>query len=320
MFSFLVTGANGFIGRYLVAALIRRGFAVKQAVRCPGQACGPVGEVHAVGDIGPDTDWDSALDRIDVVVHLAARVHCLRDRATDPVNEFRNTNVLATERLARRSAAKGVRRLVYLSSIGVNGKQNVDGAFTERDPPSPHDAYTTSKWEAEKILGVVTQQTGLETVILRPPLVYGPGNPGNFLRLLNLVSSGWPLPLRAFSGRRSLVFAGNLVDAIILCATHPDAAGHTYLVRDGEDISTSELVQRLATLMGRSSRLFSFPPSWLRRMGALTGKVADVDRLLNPLLVDDSRIRAELGWRPPYSLADGLRETVTWFVAGRQAP
>lgn len=314
---FLVTGANGFIGRHLVAVLARRGFVVKQAVRRNEAVPHPDGEILAVGDIGPDTDWDAALDRVDVVVHLAARVHCLNERAMDPANKYMITNVLGAERLARRAAAKGVRRLVYLSSIGANGKQNVSGVFTEQDPLSPHDAYSSSKWEAEKILRIVAQQTGLETVILRPPLVYGPGNPGNFLRLLKLVASGWPLPLQEVNERRSFVYVGNLVDAIIRCAIHPDATGQTYLVRDGEDISISELVHRLTDLMGKPSRLFSFPPSVLRWMGRVIGKSADIDRLLNSLVVDDSKIRTTLGWQPPYTLADGLRETVLWFVAER---
>lgn len=314
MSSFLVTGANGFIGRHLVSTLAQRGFAVKQAVR---QKTELTDGIYAIGDIGPNTDWDSALDHVDIVVHLAARVHCLDHKTAVSANEYKITNVLGTERLARRAAANGVRRLVYLSSIGVNGSQSGTGIFAEDDRPDPYDAYTSSKWEAEKILGTVAHQTGLEIVILRPPLVYGRGNPGNFLRLLRLVSSGWPLPLRAFNERRSLVFVGNLVDAIIRCAIHSDAAGQTYLVRDGEDISTSELVQRLTELMGRSSRLFSVPPSWLRLMGMVIGKSADIDRLLNPLILDDSKIRVTLGWQPPFSLADGLRETVSWFVAER---
>ena len=320
MHVFLVTGASGFIGHHLVLALRQRGFSVKQTARRRPRDPEPSDGIHMVGDIGPATDWDSALDRVDVVVHLAARVHLRKDGASDPENEYRITNVLGTERLARRAAASGVRRLVYLSSIGVNGRQSGAGVFTEQDPPSPYDAYTLSKWEAEKALRAVASETGLETVILRPPLVYGPGNPGNFLRLLELAASGRPLPLRALDNRRSLLFVGNLVDAIICCASHPGAAGQTYLVRDGDDVSTSELIRRLAELMGRPARLFSFPPSLLRGMAKMIGKSADIDRLMNSLVLDDSKIRTTLGWRPPFSLADGLRETVAWFVAGRSAP
>lgn len=317
MSRFLVTGASGFIGHHLVPALRQRGYPVTQAVRCRASLEESSGGIFAVGDIGPDTDWDAALNQVDVVVHLAARVHVLKESATDPSREFRVANVLGTERLARCAVAKGVRRLVYLSSIGVNGNQSGLKIFTEQDEPCPYDAYTISKWEAEEALRAVAIETGLEIVILRPPLVYGAGNPGNFLRLLELVSSGWPLPLRAFNNRRSLIFVGNLVDAIIHCAVHPDAAGQTYLVRDGEDISTSGLVQRLAELMRRSSRLFSFPPSLLRSMVMVIGKCDAIDRLLNPFALDDSKIRTTLGWQPPFTLADGLKETVSWFVKKR---
>ena len=314
MSRFLVTGASGFIGHHLVPALRQRGFSVTQAVRRHAGSEESSGGIFAVGDMGPDTDWGAALNQVDVVVHLAARVHVLKDSASDPSREFRVANVLGTERLARSAAAKGVRRLIYLSSIGVNGNQSGLKVFTEQDEPRPYDAYAVSKWEAEEALRAVAVETGLEIVILRPPLVYGPGNPGNFLRLLELVSSGWPLPLRAFNNRRSLIFVSNLVDAIIHCALHPAAAGQTYLVKDGEDVSTPGLIRRLAVLMGRSPRLISFPPSLLRWAAKIMGKSADIDRLMGSLVVDDSKIRAMLGWQPPYSLAYGLRETVTWYI------
>lgn len=314
MVDFLVTGANGFIGRRLVSALKGRGYSVRQAVRRPPDRREIADDVFVVGDIGPDTDWNPALDQVNVVVHLAAHAHVLGDCARDSLQEFRVTNVLATKRLASMAATKGVQRLVYLSSIGVNGIHSGMGVFAERDRPQPHDAYSISKREAEDSLRAIEQETGLEVVILRPPLVYGPGNRGNVLRLLELVSSGWPLPLRQISNRRSLIFVDNLVDAIIHCAAHPRAAGHTYLVKDGEDISTPELIRRLAGLMGRPARLVSFPLSWLRWAARLARKSVEFDRLTGSLIIDDSKIRSALGWQPPYGLAHGLKETVAWFV------
>jgi nucleoside-diphosphate-sugar epimerase len=316
---FLVTGASGFIGHHLVSELRLRGSSVKQAVRCHADLKKTSDDIITIGSIGPDTDWEAALNQVDVVVHLAARVHLLKDKATDPTNEYKITNVLGTERLARCAAANGVRRLVYLSSIGVSGNHSSTGVFTEQIKPSPYDVYTFSKWEAENILQAVADETGLEVIILRPPLVYGPGNPGNFLRLLELVSTGWPLPLRTLNSRRSLIFVGNLVDAIIHCADHPNATGQTFLVRDGEDISIFELIQRLAKLMGRSPHLFSFPPSLLRWAAKMTGKSSDIDRLMNTLVLDDSKIRTMLGWRPPFSLENGLQLTVAWFVGEKSA-
>lgn len=312
---FLVTGANGFVGRHLLRFLAQQGMPAIGAVRRPvAIAANQV----AVGDIGPGTEWRPALENIDTVIHLAARAHVLKEQASDSLTEFRRTNLSGTVNLARQAADNGVRRLIYISSIGVNGNQSGRKAFTERDAPDPQDAYSISKWEAEEALRALAVETEIEIVILRPPLVYGPGNPGNFLRLLELVASGWPLPLRAINNHRSLMFVGNLVDAIICCATHPGAAGQTYLVRDGEDISTPELIRRLAVLMGQTPRLMSFPPSWLRWLAKLAGKSGEIERLSGSLIVDDSKIRATLGWRPPYSSAYGLRETVAWYMNGRQ--
>ncbi len=316
---FLVTGAHGFIGNHLTAALAQRGFTVKKAVRRCLENSKTISDVFAVGDVGPTTDWGAALEQVDVVVHLAARVHLLvKDNAKDSANEYRITNVLGTERLARQAAASGVRRLVYLSSIGVNGDQSGAGVFTEQDKPSPHNAYSCSKWEAEQVLQSVAKETGLEIVILRPPLVYGPGNPGNFLRLLEIVSSGWPLPLRGIDNRRSLLFVGNLTDAIIHCTTQAAASGQVYLVKDGENISTAELIRRLAQIMARPARLFSFPLSLLRWMAKVAGRSADADRLMGSLIVDDSKIRSTLGWKPPYSMMQGLKETVAWYLHNKK--
>lgn len=309
----MVTGANGFVGQHLVSALLERGHSVKQVVRVNRGAVNRTGEIIVIGDIGPDSDWDAALQGVDVIVHLAAHVH--HDHETsDVMNSYHRVNVLGTEKLARRAAVNGVRRFVYISSVGVNGKASLLEPLTEEDKVHPYNPYTFSKWQAEEILARIALDTGLELVIIRPPLVYGPGNPGNFRRLLKLVATGIPLPLRSINNRRSLIYVDNLVDAIILCSMHPDAAGNTYLVRDGDDISTPELVSRLATLMGISPRIVSFPTLLVRWGGKISGKSAEIVPLLDSLQIDDSKIRGSLGWRPPCTLSTGLRETVKWFT------
>lgn len=312
MTRFLVTGANGFVGRHLTGELLRRAHSVREVMRHESSASAGR-DVFISGDIGPATDWGAALDDVDVVVHLAARAHVLREKAVNPLDLFRAINVLGTARLARSAAAKGVRRLVYLSTVGVNGNHSRPDGFTEQDRPCPHNDYALSKWEAEQALRTTAGETGLEIVVLRPPLVYGPGNPGNFLRLLQLIDSGWPLPLGALNNRRSMLFVGNLVDAIIRCALYPDIAGHTYLIKDGEDVSVPELVRRLAFLMERPPRLVSLPPALLRWTAKMAGRSAEADTLMSFLVVDDSKIRSELEWRPPYGLAHGLKETVAWY-------
>ncbi len=335
MTTVLVTGANGFVGRGVVDALSKSGFGVRAAVRCGGRALSLAGYEVAIGDIGSDTSWEEALIGVNRVVHLAARVHVMHDSVTDPLAEFRKVNVFGTERLAREAARAGVRRLIYVSSIKVNGEQapgpyssqiastqippsppllkgGTLRAFSEGDEPNPQDPYGVSKWEAEQALHRVAQETGLEVVIVRPPLVYGPGVGANFLRLLRFVHKGVPLPFGAIKNQRSLVYVGNLVDAIITCLEHPAAAGQTYLVSDGEDVSTPELIRRIATSLGRPARLLPVPPALLRVAGQLTGKSAEVERLLDSLVIDSSKIRRELGWHPPYSMDQGLKETANW--------
>jgi UDP-N-acetyl-alpha-D-quinovosamine dehydrogenase len=246
------------------------------------------------------------------VVHLAGRTHRVREHAMEALNEYRRINVEGTRRLAEHAAAAGVRRLVFLSSIKVNGESS-DRPFTEDDAPRPEDAYGISKWEAEQALARVAGKTRLDVTILRPPLVYGPGVAGNFLRLLDLVAHGVPLPFASIENRRSLLYVGSLVAAILKAITAPQAAGRTYLVSDGEDTSTPDLVRKLARELGVGTRLFSCPPLLLEKVAALVGRHRDLERLTGSLQADVSRICRELAWRPPYTLVQGLAQTARWY-------
>lgn len=311
----LVTGATGFVGRALVPALAERGHAVRSAVRRAGS--GLLGEV-AVGEIGPETDWSAALQGVDVVIHLAARVHVMQDTAADPLAAFRRVNTDGTERLARQAAEAGVRRLVLVSSIKVNGER-AERPFTELDPPRPEDPYGISKAEAEAVLRRVAEEAGLEAVVVRPPLVYGPGVGGNFARLLALVERGLPLPLGAVDNRRSLVGRCNLVDFLVRCAEHPAAAGETFLVSDGEDLSTAELIRRLARALDRPVRLWPVPPALLYAAGRVTGRTAVVERLCGSLQIDSRKGRERLGWAPPATVEEELARTAAAWRAASTA-
>ncbi|MBX3662255.1 MAG: SDR family oxidoreductase [Burkholderiales bacterium] len=308
----LVTGAGGFVGRALCAALQQEKLTAIAALRRIPGGTGLAQEI-AVGDLGPDTDWQSALQGVGCVVHLAARTHVLNDRSADPLAEYRRINVTATEHLARQAASCGVRRFVFLSSIKVNGEATSTRPYSEHDAPRPEDAYGISKREAEDALRAIGSETGMEIVILRPPLVYGPGVKGNFLQLLKTVAKGLPLPLASIDNRRSLVYVGNLVDAIITCIREPAAAGKTFLVSDGEDLSTPEMIRRLARAMGRSPRLLPCPPALLALAARLLGREAAFRRLSGSLAVDSSLLRETLGWQPRYSVNQGFSATVQWY-------
>jgi len=312
----LVTGANGFIGRVVCEALVASGRTVRRAVRAPVP---DFPDAVAVGEIGADTDWRAALAGASHVVHLAARTHVLRETAADPLSEYRRVNVHGTERLARSAAACGVRRMLFLSSVKVNGERTGERPCTESDAPRPEDAYGVSKWEAEQALARIAAETGLEVVVLRPPLAYGPGVKGNFLRLVNLVARGVPLPLGAIANRRSFVFAGNLADAIVKALAAPPAAGKTWLVNDGEDVSTPELVRLLAQSLGVKPRLLPVPLAVLGLAASLSGRRNELARLAGSLQVDSTRIRRELGWRPPFTLAQGLEQTAQWYLQHARA-
>lgn len=311
----LITGATGFIGTTLLTRLVNDDDKVSVAVLA-GEA---VGHLPAAVDViiteplSEVSDYTYSLQNMDCVIHLAARVHVMQETATDPLQEFRKVNLFGTERLARQAAHAGAKRFVFMSTIGVNGDNSGDIPYTEQDAPHPHNPYSVSKYDAELVLKNISQETGMEVVVIRAPLVYGPGNPGNFLSLLRVASKGIPLPLASVTNSRSLIYVGNLVDALATCATHPESAGKTYLVSDGENVSTPELIRRTAAALGVPARLLPFPPSLMKLVAKLTGKTATVNRLIGSLTVDSSKIRQELGWVPPFTMEEGLRETAGWF-------
>lgn len=303
----LITGANGFVGTALVERLQNDDrFDVVCAVRTDGRTRAETRQ-YVVGDIGRDTQWASALEGVHTVVHLAARVHVMQERSANPLAAFRSVNVEGTRALAVQAANAGVKRLIFLSSIKVNGES---GLFSERDLPHPTDAYGISKLEAELALQAIAASTGLEVVIVRPPLVYGPGVKANFRMLLKLVETGIPLPFGAVENKRSFVAVQNLADFILHCAQHPRALNETFLVSDGDDLSTPELVRRMARALGRRARLLPMPVSLLNGVASMTGQRAAIDRLLGSLQLDITKARQQLGWAPPLSVDDALRLAV----------
>jgi nucleoside-diphosphate-sugar epimerase len=315
MMRILITGANGFVGSSLIPILKSHGHQIRASVRRPGIVSVP--DTVVTGDVGPDTDWTQALRGIDAVVHLAARVHQMDD-PPDPslvIESYRRINVEGTHRLGEAAAAAGVRRMVFVSTIKAVTENSGDTPVTEATPPVPETPYGISKLEAERALSEVAERTGLETVILRPPLVYGPGVGANFLRLLALCRKAPPLPLGAIHNRRSLIFVENLAGAIARCVEHPAAAGECFLVHDGKVLSTPELIRTLAGLMDRPARLFSIPPPLLRGALTLVRRRDAYARLAASLELDDRHLRRTLGWQPFWSQEDGLRLTAEWFNA-----
>ena len=305
----LITGANGFIGRALCADAAARGFAVGAVTRAPCEL--PAGiEGWAVGSVDERTDWQEVLGGgYDVIIHLAARVHVMQDAATDPLAEFRRVNALGTLNLARQAASAGVRRFIFVSSVKVNGEATRPGhPFKADDVPAPLDPYGTSKMEAEQGLRELAAQTGMEVVIIRPPLVYGPGVKANFDAMMRWLRRGIPLPLGAIDNRRSLVALDNLTDLIITCTAHPGAANQTFLVSDGQDVSTTELLRRMGQAMGRPARLVPVPVGCLTLAAAMVGKRNMAQRLCGSLQVDIEKTRQLLSWRPPLTLEQGLKK------------
>ena len=309
----LVTGATGFVGSALVMRLAAdpdcKG--VVAAVRRKADLRPEGVRQVQVGDLLPTTDWGMALQGIDAVVHCAARVHVMRDDATDPLQAYREVNVNGTLNLARQAAQAGVVRFVFVSSIKVNGEATQPGRpFTADDVPAPLDPYGVSKLEAEQGLRDIEAQTGMEVVIVRPPLVYGPGVKANFESMMRWVALGIPLPLGTINNSRSMVALGNLVDLLVTCLKHPASAGHTFLVSDGQDVSTTELLRRTANAMGKKALLLPVPASVLELGASLLGKRAVAQRLCGSLQVDIEKTRRLLGWSPPLTLDQGLKKAV----------
>jgi len=330
----LVTGPDGFVGAAVCHELLHRKYFVRGAqwYDTPLSAgC----ESVVVGDIGAETDWSDALSEVDAVVHLAARVHIMQDRADDPLMEYRKVNVRGTQSFAEEAAKAGVKQFVFLSSVKVNGEfteQEISKSvnhlssgltskavispqevFKETDDACPEDPYAISKWEAEQVLWNIETRTGMAVTILRSPLIYGPGIKANFLKLIQLIDRGIPLPFGCIHNKRSLMGLTNLVDLICCSLKHPAAANKTFLVSDGEDVSTPELVQRIAQALGKNPRLLPIP-EWVMKLGSkLTGKSAQIKRLCSSLLIDSSKVRRILGWRPACTMEEELARVAKWF-------
>jgi nucleoside-diphosphate-sugar epimerase len=311
----LVTGAAGFVGQVLCASLTQRGYVLRAALRKDRTAPACVAEQAVVGDISAPVDWRAALSDVDAVMHLAARAHVLGD---SPANSqlYLDVNAHATRRLAEAAARSGVRRFIYVSSIKVNGEEAPGRTFAPTDVPNPQDAYGTSKLLAERAVLEVSARTGMQATIVRPPLVYGPGVRGNFLRLMRWVDRGWPLPLGSIHNRRSLVSIWNLCDLLERLLSDPLASGRTWLVSDSEDLSTPDLIRRIGVAMGRNVRLLPIPMRVLQGAAQMAGKQAEFARLCGSLSVDISATRNELGWAPAVSMDEALARTARWYFSG----
>lgn len=329
----LVTGASGFIGREVCARLLAQGVSVRAATSDAAKrdalyralqddpdraersaADAPAVEVVTVpAPLHAAASWEAACEGVDAIIHLAGRAHILKETEADPLTAFRTANRDTSVALARAASAAGVRRMVFVSSIGVNGSGSGERPISESDPPRPHDAYSRSKLEAETALLDIAAEGALEVVVVRPPLVYGGGARGNFARLIKLVDLGLPVPLGAVRNARSLIGVENLADALATCAFHERAAGQVFLAADGVDMSTPELFRHIAAALGRPVRLIPVPVVLLKLAGRLTGQSRALDRLCGSLQVDSGKLRATLGWSPPLAPEQGLRKAVSWY-------
>ena len=308
----LITGANGFVGKALCKTLGNQGYIVHEAVR----KIDKTSSAHqiAVGEINASTDWTNALIGVDAVVHLAARVHVMNETATDALTAYREVNLEGTLHLAKTAVEVGVKRFIFMSSVKVNGERTIlEHPYTPEDLPAPADPYGVSKYEAEIALQQLTKDTSLEVVIIRPPLIYGPGVKANFRNMMGILSKGLPLPLGAIHNKRSLVALDNLIDLIICCINHPAAANETFLASDGLDISTPDLLRRVAKALGKKAFLIPIPSAMLQWTAKLLGKGAFAQRLCDSLQVDISKTQQLLNWTPPVKIDDALHKTAVFY-------
>jgi UDP-glucose 4-epimerase len=312
--SIVVSGANGFVGRAVCRLALARGHDVTGLVRRPGECMPGVREwVHDAPDFdGLSDTWPGDLE-VDCVIHLAARVHVMRDESPDPDAAFDATNVAGTLRLAKAARQRGVRRIVYASSIKAVGERDGGAPLSEAVSPDPQDAYGRSKLRAERELAQFGESNGLDVVVVRPPLVYGPAVRANFLRMMDAVARGMPLPLGSIAARRSIVYVDNLADALLQCAIDPRAAGECFHVADDDAPSVAGLLLLVGDALGKPARLIAVPSAVLRALGTLTGRRAAIDRLTGSLQLDTGRITRVLGWHPPYTTRQGLEATAAWY-------
>lgn len=308
MMRVLVTGASGFLGGALTRRLFADGRSLRVAVRRLG-GCWPSGvEVDVITGLDSQTDWRKAVEGVGTVVHCAARVHVMREQSHSPLDDFRRINVHGTLHLAKQAVAAGVKRFVLISSIGVNGSETSDQPFRADGAVSPATPYAISKWECEQELLALGRQTGLEVVIIRPPMIYGPGAPGNFARLLRLIDLQLPLPFGRLKNLRSFAALDNVVDLIVLCIDHPAAANQVFLVSDGEDLSTTDFIRYIAKARGRSVLLLPIPEKWLETLAGLAGKRQQVRKLTGSLQIDIEKTMTMLSWKPVVSVAEAITD------------